>query len=190
MGKKGEGGRWARPAKGGKKKKRKERREGEWAGLGSEEGKKEHGHLDLTKVHGNEKGFMKVEDVKKLIDDINKGNLHYGVLSLFWLGEPLLHPDFKEIMKYVNSHRKNYSGWLIHTNGLTLSKDVSKVLLKNVTEKDILHFSIDAATKETYDKIRRGGNFNKLKRNSARRNHQVGIKKSSCYAPEDYSRFM
>ncbi|MFH1850235.1 MAG: radical SAM protein [archaeon] len=132
----------------------------------SAEGNVRHGHKKaLNGAHDKTKGFIELGDFRKIIDDINYGTLKYNVLSLFWLGEPLIHPEFPEIINYVNSNRVNFDGWLIHTNGLKLDENVCDILLARSTDRDTLHISVDAATPETYSNIRKGGDFNRLLQN-------------------------
>ena len=52
--------------------------------------------------------------------------------------------------------------WL-HTNGQMLNEKNSKRLIENGLKK--LNISIDAVTKETYEKLRVGGSYEKLLKN-------------------------
>lgn len=74
--------------------------------------------------------------------------------------ECLMHPEIKEIVKKVKS--MNPVDFFLITNGTLLNKDLSKFFVE--MEIDRLQISVDAATKETYKKIR-GGNLDILERN-------------------------
>jgi len=64
------------------------------------------------------------------------------------IGEPFLHPQFEEIINYIDNQGKIFE---ISTNGLVFTNRTIKALLgKSI----LLYISLDAATKETYAKIR------------------------------------
>lgn len=64
------------------------------------------------------------------------------------IGEPLMHPRFEQIMKYCTKHNKIME---ISTNGQAFTNRTIKALVGNPI---YLYISLDAATKETYAKIR------------------------------------
>jgi len=64
------------------------------------------------------------------------------------IGEPFLHPQFEEILTYIDSHDKILE---IATNGLAFTHRTINALLGKMI---YLYLSLDAATKETYAKIR------------------------------------
>lgn len=74
--------------------------------------------------------------------------------------DPLLHPQFETIIDIAIAH-----GILIDlfTNGLPLSEKRCRAIVDSGVVNSI-NFSIDAATSETYAKIR-GGDFDRLQRN-------------------------
>jgi MoaA/NifB/PqqE/SkfB family radical SAM enzyme len=78
-------------------------------------------------------------------------------LSLYGLGEPLLSRVFWSIIEHANTNQiPNID---INSNGTLLTeKNVDRLLRSNLT---VLRVSIDAATSETYRKIR-GGNLEKV----------------------------
>jgi len=85
-------------------------------------------------------------------------------VRLNYINEPLIR---KDIVKYIEYARK--AGILdvyFSTNGSLLSEAMSKALIDAGLLR--LQVSIDAATKETFDKIRVGGNFAAIKRNIER----------------------
>ena len=96
---------------------------------------------------------------EKYCQIIDEG-LKYGLCSIALNGynEPLLQ---KDIVRYIN-YAKN-AGVLdisLHTNGLLLTEDLSKELIDSGLT--IIMFSIDAATKQTYERIRKSPHFNKV----------------------------
>ena len=70
-------------------------------------------------------------------------------------GEPLARPDTRELLKNYKGSAKFH----IVTNGLLLPKYWEQIKHQRFI---VLNISIDAATKETYEKIRRGGKWEDL----------------------------
>ena len=71
--------------------------------------------------------------------------------------DPLLHPDFSEILDIAREKR---SGLDLFTNGQALTTALSRKLVDSQAVR-MINFSIDAATPETYRRIR-GGDFLRL----------------------------
>ena len=64
------------------------------------------------------------------------------------IGEPLMHPGFEQILEYCTKHNKIME---ISTNGQAFTERTIRALLGKPV---YLYISLDAATKETYAKIR------------------------------------
>ena len=75
--------------------------------------------------------------------------------------EPLLIPDLPERVAYAREH--GFMDLFITTNGTFLTLDLAKELIKAGITRIL--FSIDAATTETYDQVRPGGDFNRVLEN-------------------------
>ncbi|AUJ51062.1 radical SAM protein [Brachyspira hyodysenteriae] len=93
-----------------------------------------------------------LKKMEKLLDTIEE-------VTLFGWGEPTMHPNFIEILEYLNNFpvRKYFV-----TNGMRLDK------IKNALfdyQVDIMAISLDGAKAETNDRIRFGGNFNLIVKN-------------------------
>jgi len=101
-------------------------------------------------------GFMSMETFKKIFES----GIPYAI-KLNWRGEPLLHPNLCEMVKYAK--QIGVHEVLLNTNGLLLDRDIAYDLA--IAGLDWLIISADGATKETYEKIRRGGNFEVLFKN-------------------------
>lgn len=111
--------------------------------------------------HGKEgqdiqKGLMDYELARKVINECAE----FGVTSLKFSGrgEALLHPKFVELVKYAKS--KGLLDVMFNTNGLLLNEEKAKAIID--AGVDLVIISIDGATKEAYEKIRIGGNFDIL----------------------------
>jgi len=79
------------------------------------------------------------------------------LISVQWMGgEPTTHPDFEKIISYTNSFGIMQT---ITTNGLLLKAELAEKLIKFNADITI---SIDGSTKELYESIRCGANFETL----------------------------
>jgi len=107
-----------------------------------------------------EQGFMEFSLFKKIIDQV-RGKVEHVELYLF--GEPLLHPQIFEMIRYA---RKAKIQTAISTNGTVFNQDKCIKLLKS--ELDLLTFSIDGVTRETYERIRHHSSFDKVIENITR----------------------
>jgi len=87
----------------------------------------------------------------------------YGCPSLNPQGinEPLLDPNLEDYIKFASNH--GFIDIMMNTNGTLLSEDRTRKLLDSGLTR--LRFSLDAATKETYEKIRVGGKFETVMKN-------------------------
>lgn len=97
-------------------------------------------------------GFMDLKTFQNIIDQV-KDYIEIVYIS-GGLGEPLLHPKLGEMIRYC---RKNNVRVGVSTNATVLNPDMTKVMLD--AGPDLLLLSLDAATKELYEKIRVGSNF-------------------------------
>ncbi|MEW5766367.1 MAG: radical SAM protein [bacterium] len=92
-----------------------------------------------------ETGYMDFDLFKKIIDETSASSVHFS-----GLGEPLLHPNVLEMFAYAKDKGLEVGLW---TNGLNLDEKFSR----DIIEKGLLDYIIlglDAATKETYAKIK------------------------------------
>jgi radical SAM protein with 4Fe4S-binding SPASM domain len=114
-----------------------------------------HGSDDLAP----EMHLMDYELAKKVIREASE----YGVSSLKFSGrgEVTMHPQFSELVKYAKS--LNILDVMFNTNALRLNEKMARAVVD--AGIDLAIISIDGATKETYEKIRIKGNFEKLVKN-------------------------
>ena len=102
-------------------------------------------------------GYMDLEVFKNAIDEL-EGNLE--AITLASRGEPLLNPKISEMLDYM---RGKFLGAKINTNASILTEKLIHELLS--ADLQTIVFSVDASDKETYEKIRVNGNFEKVKGN-------------------------
>lgn len=101
--------------------------------------------------------IMTPETFQNIISEIRDKprNLH-----LNQMGEPLLN---KHICNFVRSAKKDGHSVAFTTNGLLLTTDIAKELLASKIDRII--FSVDGFEADTYEKIRIGSNYEKVKNN-------------------------
>jgi MoaA/NifB/PqqE/SkfB family radical SAM enzyme len=78
------------------------------------------------------RGFMGLELVKRVVEDLRAHGPDFGTLALRWRGEPLLHPEIIPVLKHlvqVVGPRRVVERLRIHTNGLLLSEDIVDIIL-------------------------------------------------------------
>lgn len=109
-------------------------------------------HLDFT-VH------------KKLVDEVaSDGRGYCRYLRYAAQGEPLLHPNFVEMMEYASKYAQTSIN--VTTNGVLLTEKKAKMLLN--AGVNVFDISIDANTPEVYAAVRKKGDLNITKPNVLR----------------------
>lgn len=95
-------------------------------------------------------------------------------VTLMGWGEPTIHPNFIEMLEIINKHsaRKYFC-----TNGMNLQKIKNALFDYNV---DVFAVSLDGATHETNDRIRRGSDIAKI---ASDLKEIVAIKKEKGFGP-------
>jgi radical SAM protein with 4Fe4S-binding SPASM domain len=107
---------------------------------------------------GKREGAMCFHVFKEIVDALPE----LEKLTMQGLGEPLLAPDFDEMVEYACA-RIPHVGF--NTNGTFLTKERAERFVR--AGVDWLHVSLDGATAETYEAIRDGSNFERVRGNIA-----------------------
>jgi radical SAM protein with 4Fe4S-binding SPASM domain len=107
--------------------------------------------------HHARTGFLSLATVDRLFADLVAVSARFDTLIPFWLGEPLLHPEFGAI--YQAALRAAVDGHVfarveLHTNATHLTADRVRVALNAAPVPQTWHFSLDAATRETYRRVK------------------------------------
>lgn len=112
----------------------------------------------LSHYHVNA-GHMSLENFEYIIEQFK------GVqeVTLQGLGEPLLNPDFIEIVRAAKARGMRV---VTSTNGTLLTPQVGEALID--AGLDLMSISIDGTTPETYELIRRGATFERVIENVQR----------------------
>ncbi len=122
-------------------------------------------------VPGARKGLMKIELFRKIIDEMAP---FVGDIYLHHRGEPLLNPALFDMIKYA---RDAGIKTRFHTNGVLLNQERAEKLLE--AQPDLVSFSVDGFTKESYENIRQGAAFEKTVANIlyfAQKRRALGLK--------------
>jgi radical SAM protein with 4Fe4S-binding SPASM domain len=99
-------------------------------------------------------GMLQEEVFRKTMDEL-KDSLLY--LIFYFQGEPYLHPNFLELVKYA-SGKKIYTA--TSTNAHFLKDELAKKTVESGLDRLII--SIDGTTQETYESYRVGGSLDKV----------------------------
>lgn len=121
--------------------------------------------------YSREVGYMSDAIFKMLFREIRQWNSrHTNALRLCWLhlgGEALLHPNFVEwtnrLGEKIDEGGANLGTLMVSTNAVPLTPKLSAQILSSKLHRLIL--SVDGVTKETYEKIRVGADFEKVQAN-------------------------
>ncbi len=104
-------------------------------------------------------GMMSLDTIR-LLDGIMPTLLKCYVMGN---GEPLTNPKFIDIVSFFKTHFVETS---FTTNATLMTPEISEMLVR--WEVDSITFSIDGATAQTYEKIRRGAHFEEIISNISR----------------------
>ena len=105
-------------------------------------------------------GFMEMSTFHRVIDQVR---MYAETIDLYLAGEALLHPEIVEMIRYCG--RQGLRS-VLHTNASFLTEDKARLILESPLT--LLDISCDGATKETYEQIRVGGDYEETLRNIER----------------------
>jgi MoaA/NifB/PqqE/SkfB family radical SAM enzyme len=94
--------------------------------------------------------LMSADLYRRLIDQC--AELGVPSIKLNWRGEPLLHPNLPEFIDYAK--RAGILEIIINTDAVTLTPEKARALIE--AGLDLMIYSFDGGTKETYEKMRPG----------------------------------
>ncbi|MFH1426352.1 MAG: radical SAM protein [Candidatus Kerfeldbacteria bacterium] len=100
---------------------------------------------------------MEMDDFRRVVDNI-KNHTHF--VWFFLAGDPLMNKQFPEMAQYATRAGLHTT---TSTNGLAMNRDVADRLLNSNLDRLIISF--DGITKESYEVMRRGSNFERVKEN-------------------------
>lgn len=97
------------------------------------------------------KGFMDYGLFKKIVDEMAP---NLGTMVLHIWGESLLHPRIFDMIKYCNKYTVKTE---ISTNTSLLNEKIINEILDSGL--DVIYLCVDGVTKETYEKVRKTGDY-------------------------------
>jgi len=103
------------------------------------------------------KGFMDFNTFTRALDQILSDNIIVHEIHIYIVGESLLHPDFCKFVEFLGKLQKKQKIVLV-TNATLLSDLIMDCI---ITSKglDVIQFSVDGGTKETFEWLRRGAKW-------------------------------
>jgi len=115
-----------------------------------------HGYPDLRNKAAMNVGCMPWKLYEKIVLEGEKNNC--PSISTHNNDEPLLVKDLEKRISFAKKH--GFMDIIMTTNGVLFTEEK----IKNIIDAGVTRilFSIDAATEETYNKVRPGGDFNKV----------------------------
>lgn len=108
---------------------------------------------------GKVKPYMDWETVKRIVDECARIGVYS--MKLNWRGEPMLCPHFVDAILYMKQH--GIHEVQCNTNASKLTEDITDRIIAAGIDRVI--FSCDGISKETYNTLRRGGDFDIFMRN-------------------------
>lgn len=112
---------------------------------------------------------MSMDEFRRCVDEV-RGMTHF--IWLFLAGDPLLNPDFPEMVRYAADAGLHTT---TSTNAYAMDKNMADRLLDSNLDRLIISF--DGITKKSYEIMRRGSNFERVKANIeyiARKKKELG----------------
>ncbi len=114
--------------------------------------------IDETFTQKPYMGMMDLDLYKRIIDEAEHGGTK--AITMASRGEPTLHKDFGEILRYAS---EKFIDFKINTNATMLTEErCHEILLSGVNE---LVFSVDGHNKAIYEEIRVRSNFDEVLKN-------------------------
>jgi radical SAM protein with 4Fe4S-binding SPASM domain len=112
--------------------------------------------------HHARNGFLSMATVEALFADLAASGGAFDTLIPFWLGEPLVHPDFPTLypaaLRLAAEHG-TFRRVELHTNATHLTRDRVRVALNAAPIPQTWHLTLDADTPETYRRVKGADRF-------------------------------
>jgi pyruvate-formate lyase-activating enzyme len=106
-------------------------------------------------------GSMSVRTFEKIIEDISTAKNPPVVLKIAGAGEPVFHPHFEEFMSLLDGLKERGVHTIVYTNGALFEKFSARDITRWNIQRIVI--SIDGVDQESYEKIRIGGDYHKVR---------------------------
>ena len=122
---------------------------------------------DTTHPHFDRTGTMDVDLAESLFADLRANRIGFDTLILFWLGEPLLHPEFPRVWRAAIAAAEDgcFGKVELHTNATHLSSAYTAALLNDADVPQVMHFSLDATDVDRYRTVKGKDRYDVVVRN-------------------------
>ena len=97
-----------------------------------------------------------------VLTDLSNASVQFDTLIPFWLGEPLIHPEFGRLYRSglrAAADRGTFRRVELHTNATHLGRDRVQAALNDAPVPQTWHLSIDADTPDRYARIKGRASF-------------------------------
>ena len=104
-----------------------------------------------------ERGFMDFNTFKVTVDHLLSHNIIVHEIHLYNVGESLLHPDFCKFVEFLGKLKKKPK--IVLVTNTTLLSDTTMDCIIESRGVDVIQFSVDGGTKETFEWLRQGAKW-------------------------------
>jgi len=115
----------------------------------------------------NREKFLDKYVFLKVLSELYVGPYNLKQISLSQSGEVLLHPDFKELVRMLKTYKDlglRTKRIVMNTNLMLLTEDIIDFLL-DIDVFTIISCSIDGKNKESFERLRKGADYDKCMKN-------------------------
>lgn len=103
------------------------------------------------------RGYMDFSLFKNIIDQVLSEKVSVSKIHIYNVGESLLHPDFRDFLEHLGRIKERPNCVLV-TNATVLSNELADSIISS-GGLDLIQFSVDGGTKESYEWLRRGAKW-------------------------------
>ena len=110
---------------------------------------------------------MDADLAEGLFSDLRSSRIGFDTLILFWLGEPLLHPEFPRVWRAAIAAAEDgcFGKVELHSNATHLSPAYTAALLNDAEVPQVMHFSLDATDVDRYRAVKGKDRYDVVVRN-------------------------
>jgi MoaA/NifB/PqqE/SkfB family radical SAM enzyme len=116
-------------------------------------------HLGFEQIHGVPKGLMDLGLYRRIVDGLAAEDCRFDHMIFQWLGDPSLHPGLEDMLAHAQDRLHAHVGYLrVDTNAIVLTPKRMDRLVQVYARRPelpmLLVFTLDAATPETYLRVK------------------------------------